>query len=297
MNQIECWAQYLTAERRFSPLTVRAYTDDLKAFADYLEGVDPVQAEFSDLRSYVMIQVERGDNPRSINRHVSALRSFFRFLVRSGAIERDPTTRLRTLPEQHNLPEFISQKQIEPIVRHLTEWSDDPIEQRNSLIVLLLFTTGMRRAELAGLKSSNVDLAQQKIRIIGKGSKEREIPLMPIVCKILERFLQTKDANKICENHENFVFLSQKGEAISTDEVYRVVSKILKEAGVQGKHSPHILRHTFATLLMNNQAPLRSIQELMGHKSLSSTQIYTHNTIERLKESYSKAHPRAQKDK
>lgn len=286
------WKNYLESELRYSPLTVRAYTDDLAAFKFYLKETDPSQATFSDLRSYIMSLVERGDNPRSTNRHRSSLKSYFKYLTRSGIITINPTLKLRALPIQHKLPEFISRPKGEKLFSELTTTHEenDPEDERNDMIVLLLYTTGIRRAELASLTTDSIDLEQKKIRVIGKGSKEREIPLLNEVCKLLERYLQN-----ICKNEKKHLFLTKQNKPITHNQIYEVVKKVLTRAGIQGKQTPHTLRHTFATHLMAGGASIKSIQELLGHSSLSSTEIYTHNTIETLKESYNRAHPRAKK--
>lgn len=291
------WRAYLSAERRFSPLTVRAYVDDLVAFEQYLtqseyDG-DVSQATFADIRSYVMRMVERGDNPRSVNRRMAALKSYYQYLLRNGLITSNPTIKLHTLPIESRLPEFIPRKQCRELVAKAQDEDeeDDPIHQRNLLIVMLLYTTGIRRAELSTLRVENVDIDQQKIRVMGKGAKEREIPLREEVCELLERYLQ----KNIWITEKKYLFLTKKSEPITVNGIYTAVRSVLKEFGTQGRQSPHVLRHTFATQLMSEGAPLRSIQELLGHKSLNSTQVYTHNTIESLKQSYNKAHPRAKK--
>lgn len=293
IDVVRKWKEYLSAERRFSPLTVRAYTDDVYAFIDYTESeeYDPSRTTLSDLRSYIMMLMERGDNPRSVNRHISALRSFFRYLLRSEIIESDPTAKLKALPQKNRLPQFIPQNKGKEIIHRLMEWSDDPEDQRDHLIVLLLITTGMRRAELATLRVENVNLDQKIIKVLGKRSKERIIPLSHKISEIMERYFRENP----CLKGEKFLFLNNGLDPITTDDIYRIVKRILGEFGVQGKASPHTLRHTFATYLMSEGVSIRSIQELLGHESLSSTGLYTHNTIEGLKESYKKAHPRAKK--
>lgn len=293
MDYIALWLNYLQVEKRYSALTIRAYGDDLRAFADYIARdnsaqTTPDKAEFRDIRSYIMTLVEAGNAARTVNRHISSLKSFFKYLLRLQVITQNPTQKLHTLKIKSRLPDFVPPKQMEQLTHISLEYNDDYIAQRNALIILLLYTTGIRRAELASLTRSNIDLAQGTIKVMGKGGKERLIPLTEEVSKKMEQFLQ-----KICEIQNNFVFLTLRNRPMSVDDIYRVVRKTLTEAGVQGKRSPHVLRHTFATALLSEQASLRSIQELLGHASISSTQIYTHNTIERLKESYVKAHPRA----
>ena len=285
---ITLWQSHLKAECRFSPLTVRAYTDDVTFFALYLGHHNcPREVTYNDVRSYVMAMVERGDSPRSINRHISAIKSFFNFLIRLGEVEKNPATKLKSLKSPKGLPQYIQPSKMGEIINWALESKDDFEQERDSLIILLFYSTGIRRAELAAIKIGDIDIEQRKIRIRGKGDKEREIPLVDFLAEKLERFLQ-----RHCQKENNFLFLMKENRPISHNELYNTVKRILTAAGVQGKRSPHILRHTFATELLNREAGIRSVQELLGHSSISSTEIYTHNTIERLKESYKNAHPR-----
>lgn len=292
MDYIALWINYLQVERRYSPLTIRAYGDDLKAFVAYITrdqpNADISQAVFKDIRSYIMTLVEANNEARTINRHISSLKSFFKYLLRLKVVTQNPTQKLHTLKIKSRLPEFVPPKQMVQLTKISLEYNDEYIAQRDALIILLLYTTGIRRAELASLTRANVDVAQRTIKVVGKGDRERVIPLTEEVTKKMEQFL-----HKICEIENKFVFLTLKNKPMNVDNIYHIVHKTLTQAGVQGKRSPHVLRHTFATALLSEDAPLKSIQELLGHASISSTQVYTHNTIERLKESYEKAHPRA----
>lgn len=290
MDYINQYLNYLQAERRSSPLTLRAYGDDLRFFTTYLDReLDPREVTLSELRSYVMTLVERGDSPRSTNRHIAALRSFFRYWVRQGVIENNPALKLRSLPIASSLPDFIDEPTMERLLKQLLEPQADFEHEQQSLIVLLLATTGIRRAELASLTIDRIDTLQQVITVKGKGSKERMIPLMDCVAIKMEQYLRTN----IWEFEKKELFLTTKQQPITVEYIYRVVHQVLREAGVQGKCSPHTLRHSFATHLLANNAKIFSVQQLLGHSSIASTQIYTHNTIERLKDSYNKAHPRA----
>lgn len=295
MNTINGWKYYLEAERRYSPLTVDAYIDDLAVFIKYTEceEFNPAAVSFTDVRSYVMSLVERGDSPRSTNRHIAALKSFFKYLQRNNVIIVNPTSKIKSLKLPSTLPEFISERQSQQLFEHLLESAakHEGTESRNALIVLLLYTTGMRRAELASLTCDRIDIPQRKIRVMGKGSKEREIPLLDNICELLEHYLQENS----CKTEEKYLFLTEQSRPINTNDIYIIVSSTLRAAGILGRVNPHTLRHSFATHMMSHGAELTSIQKLLGHSSIASTQIYTHNTIETLKASYQNAHPRAKK--
>ena len=297
MTYVDQFKGYLGSERRFSPLTVRAYTDDVLAFMEYA-GTDPGEFDpreviASDLRSWVMLMVERGDSARSVNRRISSLKSFFRYMMRIGAADDNPAAKLRSLSTGSNLPHFVSHDSMHSLIERLLDPSEDYPGERDALVILMLYGTGMRRAELSSLTAESLDMADGTIRVRGKGDRERMIPLVPKLRERLEWYLHVKKREIVCTADKNYLFLSNRGDRLTEGAVYRIVTRILGDAGVQGKRSPHVLRHTFATHLMGAGAGIRTIQELLGHSSLSSTQIYTHNTIEKIKESYRKAHPRA----
>lgn len=297
MSYVDKFIAYLGSERRFSPLTVRAYGDDVATFIEYAgqsaEDFDPRTISFGDIRSWVMLMVERGDSPRSVNRRVSSLKAFFRYLTRQGIITENPACKIHSLPTAARLPQFVGKDNMHRLVECLCEPADDYPAQRDALVVLMLYATGIRRAEISGLTVDRLDLDGGVMRVTGKGDRDRMIPLAPKLRERLEWYLSVKNREIICTADRNYLFLSNRGGRLTGGDVYRIVTGILGEAGVQGKRSPHILRHTFATHLLNEDVPICAIQELLGHSSLSSTQIYTHNTIEKIKESYRKAHPRA----
>ncbi|WP_298062762.1 tyrosine-type recombinase/integrase, partial [uncultured Rikenella sp.] len=191
------------------------------------------------------------------------------------------------------LPAFVEQSRMARLVAVLEEPSDEYPVERDAMVVLMLYACGLRRAELASLTLQSLDLDAGTVCVMGKGAKERLVPLLPAVVSRLEHYLQVRKNEKICEEAENCLFLSNKGKGLSAMGVYTIVKGYLSLAGVQGKRSPHVLRHTFATHLMQHGASVRTVQQLLGHASLAATQIYTHNTIESLKETYNRAHPRA----
>ena len=265
--------------------------------SDHLRPVtpprDPTTVRLDDIRGWVMRNVEAGIATGSVNRKISTLRSFFRYLVREGVVTHNPVRDIRALRGGRHLPVFVEQSRMAQLVRILEEPSDQfPIE-RDLMVVLLLYACGLRRSELSSLTLSSLDLAERTLRVMGKGSKERAVPILPDVAARLEHYLQIRKQENICEEDKNFLFLTNKGKRLSPMGVYTIVRKYLSTAGVQGKRSPHVLRHTFATHLMQHGASVRVVQQLLGHASLAATQIYTHNTIESLRETYNNAHPRA----
>lgn len=293
---IEQYKNYLQAELRRSPLTVGAYVKDVQDFGLYvgqpdLEDVAAVTSD--DLRSYVMLQVERGDSPRSVNRRVSALRHFFNFLLRRQVVKVNICDKIHSLKQSRPLPHFVTTTTLEPLLKIISEPADDYSQELQNVVMLLLYTTGLRRAELISLTVNNLDLVQGTLRVVGKGNKERILPLLKPVCQRMEHFLQLRSEKVVWQNDNKFVFLTDKGRPLTVNAVYVMVHRMLTMAGVQGQCSPHVLRHTFATHLLANDAPIRSIQEMLGHSSIDTTQIYAHNTIEKIKQEYNKAHPRA----
>lgn len=302
-DHIENFGRYMTAERRCSAATVDIYTRDLRSFEAYWlasggEGDErghlaPEAVRLEDVRGWVMRDVEAGTATGSVNRRISTLRSFFRYLMRQGVVKQNPVRDIKALRSGRRLPAFVDRNRMTQLVRVLEEPSGEFAVERDAMVVLLLYACGLRRSELASLTLGSLDLAERTLRVMGKGAKERVVPLLPAVAERLEHYLQVRAEEKICADGENFLFLSNKGHGLSAMGVYTIVRRYLSSAGVQGKRSPHVLRHTFATHLMQHGASIRVVQQLLGHASLAATQIYTHNTIESLKETYNNAHPRA----
>ncbi len=291
-DYIERFGRYMTAERRCSPATVDIYTRDLRGFETYLtaeadsaDGFDPAAVTLSDVRGWVMREVEAGK--------ISTLRSFFRYLMREGIVASNPVREIKALRGGRRLPVFVEQSRMTQLVRVLEEPSEEfPIE-RDAMVILMLYACGLRRSELASLRLDSLDLRAGTVRVMGKGAKERVVPILSEVATRLEHYLSLRAKEKICESAENCLFLTNKGHGLSAQGVYGIVRDYLAAAGVQGKRSPHVLRHTFATHLMQHGASVRVVQQLLGHASLAATQIYTHNTVESLKKTYNQAHPRA----
>ena len=300
--------RYLTTERRYSPLTVRNYIRDVERFVAWWsatsgEPFDAAKVERDHLREWIVWRSEEGEGKApagrhvklkaaSLNRELCSLRAYFRFLTRRGAIAKDPAHAITALRTPKRLPSFVPETRMAEIVDRCRESAADFESLRDRLIVLFLYATGLRMAELVAIDMDDFSDDWRSLRVVGKGDKER---LVPILDPLADQILAYRDAisrQQICKSGEKALFLTSKGVRISRSKVYRVVQKALQEGGVQGKKSPHVLRHTFATHLMNAGADMREIQELMGHSSLQSTQVYTHNSIARLSEVYAVAHPR-----
>ncbi len=306
---IEGFLTYLRSEKRYSELTVRAYGNDIRQFvlfclrgdrptspneeADLIRSFDTTLSSGNDLRSWIMSLTSSGHlSSRSINRKISSVKSFYRYLRKKGIVTTDPFAQISALKTPRRLPSFIEESRMHTILKSLVTPTDDLLTERDALIVLLFYATGIRLAELVDIKIEDFSDHYSMLKVRGKGDKERVVPVIDAVSAKIVHYLELVQAENICENGINFLFLSQQGRPISRSEVYRVVHSLLRGTGVQGKSSPHVLRHTFATHLLNNGVDIRTIQELLGHSSLGATQIYTHNSIEQLKQIYNKAHPR-----
>ena len=294
--------RYLEAERRYSPLTVRNYRRDVERFLAWLgtddAHFDPRTVTTGQVREWMIDRTEKGRiGAAAMNRELSSLRTLFRWLHRTGVVEKNVLQPLVSLKTSHRLPAFVPETRMAPLVAECEEESDEFIAERNSLIILLFYSCGLRLAELVGIDCGDLSADGSSLRVRGKGDKERLVPILDEVREKILHYLQLRARQKICNSEEKALFLSHQGKRISRTTVYRLVQNELARAGVQGKKSPHVLRHTFATHLMNGGADMREIQELLGHASLQATQVYTHNSIARLKEIYAAAHPREKGNK
>ncbi len=297
---IEAFATYLEAERRYSSATVSSYRRDVEDFVAHLGIEDPrdfrpALVTTDDIRSWIVsLSEERRLSPATINRTLSAVRSFFRWMRASGVVEGDPFRGIRTLRAPKRLPVWIPEKKMGEVTGHLLEQcaSDDPAVRQGALIVLLFYSCGIRLAELTGIDAGDISDDFLSLRVHGKGDKTRIVPLPATTAEILKRHVSEIFHRKIWISPRKPLFLTEKGEPLSRTAIYNIVRAELETMGVQGKRSPHVLRHTFATHLLDSGADMREIQELLGHTSLAATQVYTHNSIARLKRVYRGAHPR-----
>lgn len=299
MNLVDGFISYIEAERRYSPLTVRNYRRDIADFLEFIgvdkESFDPNAIARADVEEWIIYLFEKRKlKAQSVNRSVATLRSFWKWMLGHGHANRDIVSVISQAKTPSRLPVFVSESRMKDVVALLRDdiASEEFERLRDAVIVLLFYTAGLRLAELANLKIGDISADYRTIRILGKGEKERIVPLIGRMGEILKKYFSQFSSQNICIGQKKALILSKKGEPISVRTIQRIVDRKLKGAGIQGKTSPHTLRHTFATHLLNEGADLREIQELLGHSSLKATQVYTHTNIEKLKEVYSTAHPR-----
>lgn len=294
MDRKESFLQYLQAEKRYSQHTVRSYRNDLDQFFLWLKSQDisfnSDEVSATDIRGWVINLVESGYSPVSVHRKASALRAFYKYLLRQGVVRVSPMDKVVIPKRAKTLPVFVEE---DALGRLLDEFSfrDDFSGIRDRTVVEMLYLTGMRRAELIGLRDGDVDLEAGTVKVLGKRNKERIIPLVASFIKSLELYLKVRGEEGI--NSTERFFVTDKGNKMYDKSVYNIVNRYLSMVTTIEKKSPHVLRHTFATHMLNHGADLNSIKELLGHANLSATQVYTHNTFEQLKKVYKQAHPRA----
>lgn len=288
---IDRFVSYIETEKRYSPLTVKAYCRDLEEFSDYLAKVyetnDLLQVNAAMVKSFMASLKEKGQANKSIDRKISSLRSFYRYCLRENLIKVSPMVNVKSLKLPKPLVKFVPESDMEKIT---FGENDDFKTKRDELLFELLYQTGMRQAELRGLRDVDVDRAAGKIRILGKRNKIRFVPLSNKMLGMIEHYRQLRDA--VFPEHDDRLLVNDKGKEMTPYYIYNKVHRMLKGVTTLKQKSPHVLRHTFATHLLDEGADLRAIQELLGHADLSSTQIYAHTTIEQLKKIHKQAHPK-----
>lgn len=288
------FTDYLTLEKNYSAHTVTAYLKDLRSFAEFAKDGYEVEVinevSYSIIRSWIVHLVEQGISNRSINRKVASLKAYFKFLLKTKQISVSPLAKHKALKTSSKVQVPFSEKEIEDVLALLQE-AEGFEGIRDKLIVELFYSTGMRRAELVHLKCADVDIEQASVKVLGKRNKERIIPLLPSVVETIKVYLTARQELEIIKD-PNYLLLSKKGVKIYETLVYRIINSYFSLASEKVKRSPHILRHSFATHLLNEGADLNAVKELLGHSSLASTQVYTHNSIAQLKEVYRNSHPR-----
>ena len=289
------FVNYLKYERRYSPHTIRSYSDDLRQFYEFLDKqfqllhAPLVQITSVCIRSWLASLKEEKRTSRSINRKISALKSFFKYHVKTGNLEVSPMGTITSPKNNRRLPAFVDQGDILTLLNSV-EFPDSWTGKTERLVVEIFYNTGMRLSELINLKEQHIHGAS--VKVIGKGNKERIIPISSRLNHAIQGYIREKREN-FPKADNLYLLLNQKGKKLYPKYVYLVIKKYLNLVTTIQKKSPHILRHSFATHLSNNGADLNSIKELLGHSSLAATQVYTHNTIEKLKDAYKKAHPKA----
>jgi integrase/recombinase XerC len=294
ITSIAAFKDYLEKEKKYSAHTVSGYVKDVERFSTYNQicfdqsTID--HANYSQIRTWIVSLVDAGVANVSVNRKIASLKAFYKFLLKTKQINASPLLKHKSLKTARTLQIPFSEKEVEAVLSQMNSVLGFE-EIRNKLIIDLFYTTGIRRAELINLKISDVDLSRAIIKVVGKRNKERLLPVLPI---LTEQFVLygIERAEIETANDPDYFFLSKKGVKLNESFVYRLINSYFSTVSEKVKKSPHILRHTFATHLLNNGADLNSVKELLGHSSLASTQVYTHNSLSELKKVYGDAHPR-----
>ncbi|WPR72861.1 tyrosine-type recombinase/integrase [Flavobacterium sp. NG2] len=294
---IDFFKDYLLKEKNYSVHTVAAYESDLLSFQSFnmsnFEQESIVFVNYSQIRTWIVFLVDEGLSSSSVNRKMASLKAFYRFLLKTKQITVNPMLKHKSLKASKVLQIPFSEKEVVSVLDRI-ENVDGFELVRNKMIIDLLYATGMRRAELINLKVADVDFSNNTIKVLGKRSKERIVPMLSVVKEGLLSYSQQRaDLAEIFD--DEFLFLTKKGVKLSNSFVYRLINSYFSTASEKVKKSPHVLRHTFATHLLNNGADLNSVKELLGHSSLASTQVYTHSSLSELKKVYEKSHPRNKK--
>jgi len=285
---IEKFIRYLEIEKNYSAHTILNYRLDLQDFAKFISETTIEKIDYLILRKYLAILKEKNLGNRSVGRHLSALRSFFRFLTREGHIKTNPIVMLSSPKLDKHLPQFMTEDETAKLIE--SAFAKDDLDERglrDRAILETFYSTGMRISELVGLDQEHIDFIGGIVKVFGKGKKERVVPIGEAALTAIRKYLDRR------KKQSEVIFLNKNGKRITTRGVRDIVEKYIKRAGIKQGISPHTLRHSFATHLLNRGADLRTVQELLGHANLSTTQIYTHLTTERLKTVYDKAHPHA----
>ncbi len=296
IEQLKKYKDYLRYEKNYSDYTIDSYNSDILEYFEYLnrEGLKYNKVEYSDLRFYLMyLKEEMNDNNSSIDRKLSALRGFYNFLASEEIVENNAFLLLSGLKKEKKLPRYFEYNELEELFK--VPDMRTPLGQRNRLILEMLYATGLRVGELVSLKTSNIDLSRKLILVLGKGNKEREVIYGEYCDEVLHLYLHD-GYNRLNKNNTTYLFLNSNGEQITERGVRFILDQIIKKTSLNKSISPHVLRHSFATHLLNEGCDLLTVQKLLGHESISATQIYTHVSTERLKEVYYHSFPRAKKD-
>jgi len=293
-TNLQAFRDYLQMQKNYSLHTVKAYMSDLHEFETFnkeqfeQDSIDAVV--YSQIRSWIVALVDSGLTTSSVNRKISSLKSYYKFLLRIKQLEQSPLIKHKALKSPKIIQIPFSEKEVDLVLNHL-HYPDGFEGVRDKLIIDLFYTTGIRKAELIGLKLSSIDYATTTLKVLGKRNKERLVPLLPILLEQLKKYLSERSKLTQIKDSE-ILFLTKKGVKLNDTFVYRLINLYFSAISEKVKKSPHILRHTFATHMLNNGADLNSVKELLGHSSLASTQVYTHSSLTELKKIYQDAHPR-----
>lgn len=288
------FTDYLALEKKYSNHTVKAYTKDLLEFYNYcnsellVKEIDSL--DYTHIRSWIVSMSDTNISNRTINRKIASLKAYYKFLQKIERIKVSPLAKHKALKTPKKLETPFSELEMENVLHQIT-YTDDFEGRRDQLVIHILYTTGMRRAEMVNLTLGDLDLEEKTIKVLGKRNKERIIPLLKETISYIHKYLESRNAISL-SSKTDFLFLTNSGNKIYENLVYRIINKYFRKVSAKVKKSPHILRHTFATHLLNKGADLNSVKELLGHASLASTQVYTHNSIAELKRIHASSHPR-----
>jgi integrase/recombinase XerC len=294
---LQAFTDYLLLEKNYSKLTVKAYVADLESFKNFIsetyQSKSIINVNYPQIRSWIVSLVELGLTNRSVNRKISSLNTYYKFLLKVGDVQQNPLAKHKALKTSKKVQIPFSEQEIE-IVLNALNFDDSFTGIRDKLIIELFYSTGIRRIELVELKLASIDAHAKTVKVLGKRNKERIVPLLNSVKDTLIKYLAVRNALPVIED-DNQLLLTKKGVKIYETLVYRIINEYFSLASSKVKKSPHILRHSFATHLLNQGADLNAVKELLGHTSLAATQVYTHNSIAELKKVHLKAHPRSKK--
>ncbi|WP_262248248.1 tyrosine-type recombinase/integrase [Parapedobacter soli] len=291
---IDRFIRFITYERRFSKHTVAAYSHELAVYADYLEATDTdiTRITHRQARAYLAMRLDSGRSPVSVNRSLAALRTYYRFLMREGVTAQNPFALVKALKTPKKLPVTVDKDKLTALLDTAEVFPDTFEGLRDKMVLELLFGTGIRLAELLQIREEHIDFYNGNIRIFGKRNKERLVPMNKSLQMLLRYYIDEKNIQHF-DNKSPYLIVTKKGKDAYPGLIYDIVTHYLSGISAQRKKSPHVLRHTFATTLLDNGADLNAIKELLGHAGLAATQVYTHNSVERLKSIYKQAHPKA----
>lgn len=294
-HSMQSFVDYLKYEKRYSVHTISSYQDDLFGFIDFVNdqygSVRLIDISHTHIRSWLASLKEQGLSARSINRKISTLKSFFKYNLRTGVIETTPMTKVISPKVSRRLPSFVKEEETTTLMQTLNSTADDWKSLNARMLIGVFYATGMRLSELLNLREKQVDYSRKQVKVLGKGNKERIIPVSSELLDMIKDYCRQKAKN--FEKADEALLVTEKGRKLYPRYAWLLVNTYLGQASTIDKKSPHVLRHTFATHLMNNGAGLSAVKELLGHSSLAATQVYTHNTIEKLKDIHKKAHPKA----
>ena len=289
------FVDYMRYERNMSPRTIRSYSEDLDDFESFFRNLDgQLSWETIDrdiIREWVESMMDRGNSATSVNRRLSSLRSFYRFALKRGMVEVNPASLVKGPKKAKPLPQFVKEGEMNRLIDDDRLWGESYEDALARTIIIMFYETGIRLSELVGLDDTDVDLANRTVKVTGKRNKQRIVPFGDELASELSQYVEKRDSQVV--RTTSGMFLDKKGRRVSHEKVGKMVKESLSKVTTMKKRSPHVLRHSYATAMLNNGAGLESVKKLLGHQSLSTTEIYTHTTFEQLKRVYKQAHPRA----